>query len=145
MLPVFRACSERKLLAQGKWSEVLSQLFRKYDQVSWLHFLMPDIETAVYQNCILTYFGCIYRHFRLMHSIVWLCGLYSMLNQDSYTHVSNSHTEGYRGHPCMTSCRPPCSPHLSALQLQLFQDMGCKCCTVWLTTISLAIQMSSWF
>ncbi|CAM4623353.1 unnamed protein product [Leuciscus chuanchicus] len=30
MLPVFRACSERKLLAQGKWSEVLSQLFRIY-------------------------------------------------------------------------------------------------------------------
>ncbi|CAM4584563.1 unnamed protein product [Leuciscus chuanchicus] len=31
MLPVFRACSERKILAQGKWSEVLSQLFRIYE------------------------------------------------------------------------------------------------------------------
>ncbi|CAM4362981.1 unnamed protein product [Leuciscus chuanchicus] len=27
----FRACSERKILAQGKWSEVLSQLFRIYE------------------------------------------------------------------------------------------------------------------
>lgn len=46
--PRLQSLFRMKAARTGKVSEVLSQLFRIYDlQVSWLHFLMPDKETAV--------------------------------------------------------------------------------------------------
>ncbi|KAK7118101.1 hypothetical protein R3I94_021820 [Phoxinus phoxinus] len=46
MLPVYRACPERKLLAQGKWSEVLSQLLRIY-------YLQEKVDVHVRRAAIL--------------------------------------------------------------------------------------------